>query len=51
MQFGILISNDDPAAMDPRQRLAEHVERALCARDCGFDSLAVAHRYSWTGSS
>lgn len=47
MRFGILISNDDPQDVDPRQRIAEHVDRALCARDNGFDSVAVAHRYSY----
>ncbi len=47
MRFGILISNDDPPEVDPRQRVREHVERAICARDNGFDSVAVAHRYSY----
>jgi alkanesulfonate monooxygenase SsuD/methylene tetrahydromethanopterin reductase-like flavin-dependent oxidoreductase (luciferase family) len=47
VRFGIMVSNDDPAAMDPRQRIAEHVERAVVARDSGFDSVAVGHRYSY----
>lgn len=51
MQFGLLISNDDPPEIDPRQRVAEHLERARCARDAGFDTLAVAHRYSYGPAS
>lgn len=47
MQFGLLVSNDDPPETDPRQRVVEHLERARCAYDAGFDTLAVAHRYSY----
>lgn len=47
MRFGLLVSNDDPPEVDPRQRVADHLRRALTARDAGFDTLAVAHRYSY----
>lgn len=51
MQFGLLVSNDDPPEIDPRQRVVEHLERARCAHDAGFDTLAVAHRYSYGPAS
>jgi hypothetical protein len=47
VQFGLLVSNDDPPEVDPRRRVAEHPERALAARDAGFDTLAVAHRSAY----
>jgi alkanesulfonate monooxygenase SsuD/methylene tetrahydromethanopterin reductase-like flavin-dependent oxidoreductase (luciferase family) len=46
MQFGVMFSSDDPRGTSPARRAAEHVERAWCALEAGFDTLAVAHRYS-----
>jgi alkanesulfonate monooxygenase SsuD/methylene tetrahydromethanopterin reductase-like flavin-dependent oxidoreductase (luciferase family) len=47
MRFGFMVSSDDPASDDPLRRVADHVERARAARDAGFDTVAVAHRYSY----
>jgi alkanesulfonate monooxygenase SsuD/methylene tetrahydromethanopterin reductase-like flavin-dependent oxidoreductase (luciferase family) len=46
MQFGVMFSSDDPRGASPARRAADHIERARHARDAGFDTLAVAHRYS-----
>jgi alkanesulfonate monooxygenase SsuD/methylene tetrahydromethanopterin reductase-like flavin-dependent oxidoreductase (luciferase family) len=46
MRFGFMVSSDDPPD-DGVGRLHEHVERAQLAADAGFDSIAVAHRYSY----
>jgi alkanesulfonate monooxygenase SsuD/methylene tetrahydromethanopterin reductase-like flavin-dependent oxidoreductase (luciferase family) len=46
MRFGFMVSSDDPPG-DGVGRLHEHVERAQLAADAGFDSVAVAHRYSY----
>ncbi len=47
MQFGMNISTDDPAGRDPMSRLEDYLERARTAADMGFDTIAVAHRYSF----
>ena len=46
-RFGLLVSKDDAPETDPRRRVADHIERALAARDTGFDTIAVGHRYSY----
>lgn len=47
IHFGLTINSDEPAGRDSHTLLREHVERARAARDAGFDTLAVAHRYSF----
>lgn len=47
MKFGIQVSGDDPADADRVGQLRNYVERAVAARDAGFDMVAVGHRYSY----
>ena len=47
MEFGLTITTNDRPDMDPRERVDSHLERAVCARDCGFRTIAVGHRYSF----
>jgi alkanesulfonate monooxygenase SsuD/methylene tetrahydromethanopterin reductase-like flavin-dependent oxidoreductase (luciferase family) len=47
IRFGLLVSKDDAPETDPRRRVADHIERALAARDAGFDTIVVGHRYSY----
>ena len=47
IRFGLLVSKDDAPETDPRQRVADHIERATAARDAGFDTIVVGHRYSY----
>jgi alkanesulfonate monooxygenase SsuD/methylene tetrahydromethanopterin reductase-like flavin-dependent oxidoreductase (luciferase family) len=47
VRFGLLVSKDDKPDIDPQRRVADHVERALAARDAGLDTIAVGHRYSY----
>jgi alkanesulfonate monooxygenase SsuD/methylene tetrahydromethanopterin reductase-like flavin-dependent oxidoreductase (luciferase family) len=47
IRFGLLVSKDDAPETDPRQRVADHIERALAARDAGIDTIVVGHRYSY----
>ena len=52
MRFGLTITSNDGPDMDPRERVENHVQRALWARDCGFATIAVGHRYSfWPAAS
>ena len=47
MRFGLTITSNDGPDMDPRERVENHVKRAVWARDCGFATIAVGHRYSF----
>ena len=47
MRFGLTITTNDRPEMDARERVESHLERALCARDAGFDTIAVGNRYSF----
>ena len=50
MRFGFMVSSDDPRGDEAHaglQHLRNHVERARLVADAGFDSVAVAHRYSY----
>ena len=51
MRFGLTISTNDRADMDPRERVEGHLERAICARDSGFDLIAAGNRYSFGPAS
>ena len=51
IRFGLLVSKDDAPETDPRQRVADHIERATAARDAGFDTIVVGHRYSYGPAS
>ena len=46
LRLSMNVSSDEPGDRDPAQTLAETVQRAVHARDAGFDMLTVAHRYS-----
>lgn len=47
MRFGLIINGDEPAGRQPAAILDEQLERAVAARDAGFDTIAAAHRYSY----
>ena len=47
MKFGLMVSSDDPPELGGVERIRQHVERAVTAREAGFDTIAVAHRYSF----
>lgn len=40
------VSSDEPGTRDPAVTLAETMRRAVAARDAGFGTITVAHRYS-----
>ncbi len=46
-----MVSSDETSEVGGLRSLAEHVERARAVVDAGFDSLAVAHRYSYGPAS
>ena len=46
MKLGLIVASDDSPESDPQRRLADHVERAVAARDAGFDMITFTHRYS-----
>jgi alkanesulfonate monooxygenase SsuD/methylene tetrahydromethanopterin reductase-like flavin-dependent oxidoreductase (luciferase family) len=46
-----MISSDDRADLDPRARADNHLERAIRARDAGFQMIGVGHRYSFGPAS
>lgn len=47
LRFGLIVNGDEPADRDPAAILSEQIERAVRARDAGFDTIAAAHRYSY----
>jgi alkanesulfonate monooxygenase SsuD/methylene tetrahydromethanopterin reductase-like flavin-dependent oxidoreductase (luciferase family) len=47
LKFGLLVSCDEPGTADPAVTLPQWIERAVTARDLGFESIAVGHHYSF----
>jgi alkanesulfonate monooxygenase SsuD/methylene tetrahydromethanopterin reductase-like flavin-dependent oxidoreductase (luciferase family) len=47
VEFGLTITSNDGRELDPRERVERHVERAFWAREYGFTTIAVGHRYSF----
>jgi alkanesulfonate monooxygenase SsuD/methylene tetrahydromethanopterin reductase-like flavin-dependent oxidoreductase (luciferase family) len=47
MRFGLIVNSDERGDRSALLQVEEHLERARVAREAGFDTLAVAHRYSF----
>ena len=47
VSFGLIVNGDEPPDHDPLEIVDAEIEGAVAARDAGFGSISVAHRYSY----